>query len=77
MTTAPVTDRPTHATKALVQSILEQNPQGLTDDALWLATGLDYGHHGSVVKRRQETGAVKVGRGVSRMGRKCNLWALP
>jgi hypothetical protein len=30
-----------------------------------------------VVKRRQETGAVKVGKGKSRMNRTCNLWALP
>lgn len=76
--TAPVTDRPTHATTALVRSILERFPDGLTDDELWLATGLSHKHHGSVVRRRKDTGAVKSGRrGVSMTGSTCHIWVLP
>ena len=76
--TTPVTDRPTHATEALVRSILEQHPDGLTDDRLWQLTGLSFHHHGSVVRRRKDTGAVDTGRrGVTLSGRSCRIWALP
>lgn len=79
MSVAPVTDRPTHATVALVRSILEAHPEGLTDDRLWQLTGLPFNHHGSVVKRRLDAGAKEVvgRRGVSLSGRSCRLWALP
>jgi len=77
MSTAPVTDRPTHATTALVRSILEQHPEGLTDDDIWKATGLSHRHHGSVVRRRLDTGAVAVGRSKSLLKRSCTIWALP
>jgi len=78
MTIARVTDRPTHATEALVRSILERFPEGMTDDELWLATGLSHKHHGSVVRRRKDTGAVDTGRrGVTLSGRTCRIWALP
>lgn len=78
MSTAPVTDRPAHATTALVRRILERFPDGLTDDELWLATGLSHKHHGSVVKRRKDAGAVDTGRkGLSLSNRSCTIWALP
>lgn len=77
MVTAPLTDRPSHATTALVASILEKHPEGLTDDQLWLATGLPHKHHGSVVKRRKDAGAIDTGRrGVTLSGRSCRIWAL-
>lgn len=75
--TAPVTDRPTHATKALVHRILSEHPEGLTDDRLWALTGLPGDHRGSVRRRRKDTGAVAVGRGVSDMGATCRVWTLP
>jgi hypothetical protein len=75
--TAPVTDRPTHATTALVRQILEAHPEGLTDDQIWKLTGLGHQHHGSVVRRRKDTGAVPVGKGKSRLKRSCTVWALP
>jgi len=75
---APVTDRPTHATTALIRSILERFPEGMTDDELWLATGLSHKHHGSVVRRRLDAGAVKTGRrGVTLTGSTCHIWVLP
>lgn len=76
--TALVTDRPVMATKTLVRQILEQHPEGMTDDELWLATGLSFKHHGSVVRRRKDAGAVDTGRkGVTLSGRSCTIWALP
>ena len=76
--TAPLTDRPTHATTALVRSILEQHPEGLTDDRLWALTGLSAKHKGSVRRRRKDTGAVKSGRrGRSDTGSSCHIWLLP
>lgn len=76
-TAAPVTDRPTHATTALVRQILEAHPEGLTDDRLWELTGLPGDHRGSVRRRRKDTGAVEVGKGKSHMGATCRIWALP
>lgn len=77
-TAAPVTDRPTHATTALVRRILEQHPEGLTDDRLWELTGLPFNHHGSVVRRRKDAGAVWTGRrGLTNSKRSCKVWALP
>jgi hypothetical protein len=75
--TAPLTDRPTHATTALVRSILEAHPEGLTDDRLWALTGLPGKDRGSVRRRRKDTGAVEVGKGKSDMGATCRIWALP
>jgi hypothetical protein len=74
--TAPLTDRPTHATTNLVRQILEEHGP-LTDDAIWKHTSLPYNHHGSVVKRRKDTGAVPVGKGKSMSNRTCTIWALP
>lgn len=76
--TAPVSDRPTHATTALVHRILSDHPEGLTDDQLWTLTGLPFKHHGSVVRRRKDAGAVDSGRrGVTLSGRSCTVWVLP
>ncbi len=76
--TAPLTDRPVMATKTLVRQILEAYPEGMTDDELWLATGLSHKHHGSVVRRRKDAGAVDTGRkGTTLSGRSCTVWALP
>lgn len=76
--TAPTTDRPVKATTALVARILSEHPEGLTDDRLWQLTGLPYNHHGSVVKRRKDAGAVpSERRGESLSGRSCTIWVLP
>lgn len=78
MPAVAVTDRPTHATTALVRSILEQHPEGLTDDQIWKLTGLSWKHHGSVVRRRLDTGAVKAEhRGLTLCNRSCAVWVLP
>lgn len=76
--TAPITDRPTVATVGLITRILQQHPEGLTDDRLWALTGLPAKHKGSVRKRRLDAGAVKSGRrGVSDTGSSCAIWVLP
>ena len=79
MNTAPLVDRSTHATTALVARILSQHPEGLTDDRLWALTGLPGKHKGSVRRRRKDTGAVKVEgrRGRSDTGASCAIWVLP
>lgn len=64
--------------RAEVRRLLEEHPEGLTDDRLWRLTGLGYRAHGSVVKRRQECGAVDSGRrGLSESGRQVIVWVLP
>lgn len=77
--TAPVTDRPTRATADLLERILREHPEGLTDDRLWALTGLPAKHKGSVRRRRKDTGAVKVEgrRGRSDTGSSCAIWMLP
>lgn len=78
MPAAPVSDRPTHATTALVTRILAEHPEGMTDDQLWTATGLPWSHHGSVVRRRKDAGAIDSGRkGRTQLGRSCTVWVLP
>jgi len=63
---------------ATVRSILEAHPDGLTDNEVWLKTGLSHARFGSVVKRRQECGAIDSGRkGLSQSGRPCIVWVLP
>lgn len=61
-----------------VRRILEEHPEGLTDDKLWRLTGEGYHRHGSVVKARKHAGAVESGRfGLSDSGSKCIVWVMP
>lgn len=69
---------------ALVYETLASHPEGLTDWELLRRAGLPDRRRGSVVKRRQETGAVprldENGEVVTRLspdGRPCCVWRLP
>jgi hypothetical protein len=77
-------DRPRAGIMALVRETLRANPRGLTDSELLSATGLPEIKRGSVIKRRQDAGAVPVlddeNRPVTRLtpsGRPSIVWRLP
>ena len=76
--------RPRPCLMAVVVETLKANPPGLTDSELLAATGAPEWRRGSVIKRRQDAGAVPVldrdGRPRTRpapSGRKSIVWKLP
>lgn len=65
------------ALRSIVQRILANHPDGLTDWELWERTGLGVEHKPSVVNRRRECHAIDTGRTrPSPSGRPCAVWTL-